>query len=236
MNFNPQQVLDSLRDGIAYIPQTLVIVVIAFVISFVCGLLIAIIRVRRVPVLNQIFAVFIVVLKGVPVYLLLVFAYLVFTMYFDGFAKSLGLPWTQKDVNGGVFGGIILSIAFIPFMAEALRGAFLAVPRGQYEAGRAVGLTGGQILRRIVIPQMIPEALPNLTNGVIALIKGSALVYMIGVMDILNAALKTANVSYSLFEGYLAAALIYWALCSLVEWLMGWLTRRTGRFKAGLAV
>lgn len=236
MSFNPAQVIESLHDGIAYIPQTLAIVAIAFVISFVLGLGIAIILVRRVPVLNGFFKGFIAVMKGIPVYLLLIFAYLVFTTYFDRFAAAVGLPWTQKDVNGGVFGGVILSVAFIPFMAEALRGAFLAVPEGQYEAGRSVGLTGAQILRRIVIPQMIPEALPNLTNDVIGLIKGSALLYMIGVMDILNASLKTANVSYSIFEGYLAAALIYWALCFIVERSMGWLTRRTGRFKAVLVV
>lgn len=231
MRFNFSQVVTSLIDGIRYIPQTLAIVVIALVISLLLGLVVAIVRLRRVPVLSQLFAVFITILKGIPVYLLLVFAYLVFTMYFDKVAAAMGLPLRQKDINGGVFGGLILSIAYIPFMSEALRGAFNAIPEGQYEAGRAAGLTGGQILRRIVIPQMIPEVLPNLTNGVIGLIKGSALVYMIGVMDILNAALKTANITYSIFEGYFAAALIYWVLCLIVEVVMNALTKWTGRFK-----
>jgi L-cystine transport system permease protein len=91
------------------------------------------------------------------------------------------------------------------------------VGRNQFEAGFSIDLTLPQVFRRIIIPQMIPIAAPVLINNFIMLVKASALLYIIGITDISNGSLIPAHITYGYFEGYVATAVIYWGICSLIE-------------------
>jgi L-cystine transport system permease protein len=103
------------------------------------------------------------------------------------------------------------------FVSETIRGALLSVPKGQYEAGYSAGLTFAQVFRRVILPQMIPVALPVLCNNIIIFIKLSSILYFISVLDILNATMIAATASYRFLESYIAAALLYWAIGFVVE-------------------
>lgn len=229
---NMQQVWECLISGIHYIPQTLLLVFVPYVAGFVLGLIVALIRLVRVPVLSQVLGVIITIMKGIPAYLFIIVADLLLTLFFDPFAQSIGWKLRVQNVNILVFAMIVLSVGFIPFFSEALRGALLSVPQGQYEAGYATGLTQSQIIRRIVLPQMIPTAMPQLTSLLIGVMKASALTYTIGVMDILNASVKPAVQGYNILEAYIAAGAIYWVLGVLLERGMHIIELRVRKFRA----
>lgn len=234
--FSSQQFVDSLVAASHFIPQTLLLVAVPFLVSIAVGFIIAVIRVWRVPVLAPVLQALTTIIRGIPVYLLLVIANLLYDLYFDAIAEHFG--WAARKSNAGLLNLsiVILSIAFIPAAAEFLRGALLSVPDGQYEAGYASGLTRFQILRRIVVPQVVPEAIPSVSNMAVSLIKASALTSAIGVMDILNESIRSASYNYNLLEAYLAAALLYWGIAVGVELLMKAVEVRAGRFKRAIAV
>lgn len=225
----------SFISGIHYIPQTMLLVFVPYAISFVVGLLIALVRFLKIPVLASVLTALVTVLKGIPVYLLIVISNLILTLGFDSFAESIGWSLRVGDINILVFAIIVLSIGFTPYLSEALRGALNSVPIGQYEAGYAIGLTKAQIIRRVVIPQMIPTAMPQMTSLIIALMKASALTYTIGVMDILNASIKPAIKGYDLLEAYIAAGVIYWILGIALERGMHLAEGRLKKFRTPIA-
>lgn len=232
---NLSQIWTSLTAAIHYVPQTIAVILVPFFICLVLGLVIALVRYLRVPVPSQLFALFVVVFKSIPIYLLIVVSDLLYILFFDSMAAAMGLHVTQKDVNILYFAFVVLAVGFTPYMSEVLRGALRSVPVGQLEAGYAVGLTRWQVLRRIVIPQMFPAALPQMTSLLIALMKASALTFSMGVMDILNAAMKSAAASYDILEAYVAAAILYWVLGVAIERVMGAIEHASARYRRAVA-
>lgn len=142
-----------------------------------------------------------------------------------------GMNSSSQNLSTRGVVSLVLTIAYLPAMSEALRGALRAVPLEQYEAAESVGLTYAQTLRRVIVPQMVPEAVPAITNILLTLVKDSSLGFLIGAVDILNAALSSAARSYSLLEAYVAAALVYWGICSILEYVMHFLQKSSGKFK-----
>jgi L-cystine transport system permease protein len=108
------------------------------------------------------------------------------------------------------------------------RGALASVKKGQYDAGYAMGLTKAQVLLRIVLPQAIPVSLPMKGNIFIALIKSVALASIVAVIDVMTAAVITANSNYRFLEAYVAAAIVYWGICFVIERIFLALEKITG--------
>ncbi len=94
-------------------------------------------------------------------------------------------------------------------------------------------MTSGQMLRRIVIPQALPVAVPLIGSNFIGLIKGSATASLISVVEIINATVFEASGSYKFLEAYVAAAVIYWLLCIIVERIVAFLETRVGVYDKG---
>jgi L-cystine transport system permease protein len=110
-------------------------------------------------------------------------------------------------------------------MSEALRGALSSIERSQFDAAYSVGMTKKQALFRIILPQVVPVCIPILGSLYIGMIKGAALSQVIGGIDILNGAIKTARINYRYFEAYIAAAIIYWALAVIFEQVFYYIER-----------
>jgi L-cystine transport system permease protein len=233
-SLNYAQIWESFVFALQFLPNTLILLIVPFFLCLGLGLLVAIARVWQVPVLAKVLQVVLTILKGIPVYLLLVVSNLLYTLYFDSFASAMGWSLRVQDIDVIYFAIIMITIAFLPGMSELLRGGLLSVPEGQYEAGYASGLSRWQTMRRIILPQMVPEVLPGMTNLLIALLKAGALSYALGVTDIMNAAVRAASYAYNLLEGYIAAALIYWGLSILIERGMGLLVRHVGQYQKQL--
>ncbi len=111
--------------------------------------------------------------------------------------------------------GLALNTA--AFQAEIYRAGFEAVPRGQAEAARALGLRAWQRTRLVLLPQVIRLVLPNLTNEAVDILKNSALVSVIAVTDLLRVGQQVTAVTYRPLEAYLAVAALYWMLTSALS-------------------
>ena len=121
-------------------------------------------------------------------------------------------PETTVEVNSFVSGMVALGVVFSSYASEVFLSAFRAIPRGQYEGGFSIGLTNGQTMRLVVLPQLVRIALPGLANLWLILLKDTALVSAIGLSDIIRQAGIAARVTREAFLFFSVAALIYLAL------------------------
>jgi L-cystine transport system permease protein len=209
--------LECLVSGLKYLPNTLIMAFVSVGLGAALGLLIAIARFFKVPVLSQALAVFVTVYNGVPIVVAMMVYNIIFLTRFDAFAAALGLSLTTATVPTLWVGVFTLSLACTCGMSEAMRGALMSIDKGQFEAGYSVGLKTPQVMRRLILPQMFPVALPMLLNTLIGMLKGTSIVMAIGIMDVLNGSLIPCQMTYSFLVGYIAAAVIYWTLSIIIE-------------------
>lgn len=231
MNIKPEYIVAAFKNALSYIHITLLLTITVVIIGLLFGVMVAALRTYRIPVLSHTADVFVIAFKAIPVNLTLVVSSILFVTHFDRIAGWLHLTVTIRDVSRVYVGIFTLSLPAIAHMSEYIRGSLLSVDKGQYEAGYSVGLTFVQTFRRIVFPQMMVVFVPSLTGIVIALMKSTSLVILIGVVDVLNGALKYANLYFSYFEAYLAAALIYWGLSLIIEFLGKALEKSIGKYR-----
>lgn len=231
MNISLEAITESFIYGIKYLPKTLALICIPLLIGLVFGTLIALLRVYKVPVLSQLFAIFVSVYQGIPIVVAMLIYNLIYLMKCDSILKFIHSTKTIADTDSIIVGLFALSLLMICSVSEVVRGAMLSIDKGQQEAAYVVGLTRVQTICRILIPQMIPVAIPSLVNTIVGLIKATSIVYTVGIVEVLAGALVPASKKYTFFEGYLAAAFIYWLLTIMVELICRALERKTGRFR-----
>ncbi|MGI9305807.1 MAG: ABC transporter permease subunit, partial [Gammaproteobacteria bacterium] len=136
-------------------------------------------------------------------------------------------PWIIPPFWAGAFA---IGLFYGAYMTETFRGAMLAVPRGQSEAGLALGLARGAVFWRVVFPQMIRHALPGIRNNWLVLLKATALVSVIGLSDDMMAVAGQAKAkTHQPFLFYAAAAAGYLFLTALSEAAFNFLEKRAGR-------
>ena len=206
-----------LEAAISKIPQNLIMCFATLAICLVLGMGIALIRTYRVPVLAPFFDALTAVTKAFPANLILLICVMVYTYTFNDIIALLHLDITIRDVNLIYIAILGLIIVTLPGTSEVLRSGLLAIPRGQFEAGYAVGMTAFQTFRDIILPQMFRVIIPMLTNSTLSLMKATALVNVMGVSDILKGATDAAMDAYCYLEAYVAAALVFWVLGFLIE-------------------
>ena len=193
--------------------NTLLIAVLGLVIGIVVGTLIATVRVlpkyKRLPrILNGICSFYVGLFRGTPIVVqLLVFYYVLLPL--------MGLKMTSVAVSVVVFG--LNSAAYI---SEIMRSGIQSADPGQMEGGRAVGLSYGTTMMRIVIPQAVKNILPTLGNEFIALIKETSVVSFVGATDLYVAFNYIGSNSYEFMVPYLVMALIYIALVLIISVLV----------------
>ena len=220
--------LYEISVAIRFIPVVLLLAVVPLAAGLLLGTGIAVVRLFRVGPFDELLAVLVVFLRGVPLVLQLTILYLTVTFGFDAFAGVCGLPLAAKDIPAALIAVAGLTINATVYLSEVMRTALQSVEAGQYEAAYSVGLTSWQMLRRIILPQSLPVAVPLIGSNFIGLIKGSAIASLISVVEIINATLFEASGNYKFLEAYVAAAVVYWALCILVERLVAYWETRVG--------
>jgi arginine/ornithine transport system permease protein len=130
------------------------------------------------------------------------------------------------DINPFLAGVITIGFIFGAYMTETFRGAILAVPGGQLEAGYAYGMSRFQVFRRILIPQMVRHALPGFGNNWLVLLKTTALVSIIGLDDMVRKASLAAGATRMPFTFYVVVALGFLAFTTISVALLYWAERR----------
>lgn len=123
-------------------------------------------------------------------------------------------------------GVLTIGLIFGAYMTETFRGAFLAVPTGQIEAGRAYGMNRFQVFFRIMFPQMLRHALPGIGNNWQVLLKTTALVSVIGLSDMVRIAEQASKAEHAPFKFFIPVAVMYLSLTAITELAIKWLNRR----------
>ena len=207
---------------LGYVPLTIGMALAAMGCALLLACLLAVERVARIPVLDQVVQLFISFFRGTPLLVQL------FLFYY-------GLPQILPFLSGinGVTAAIIgLTLHFSAYMAESIRAAILGVDRSQWEASQAVGMTQAQLMRRIILPQAARVAAPTLVNYFIDMIKSTSLAFTLGVTEMMGATQKEAAGSFLYFEAFLVVAMLYWAIVEILSYLQ---RRLEGRLNKALA-
>ena len=178
------------------IPVTLIIMIVAILLSFIPALLLALGQIYKVRGVRTFSVVYLAFIRATPPILLILFFYSLFPSLLNQIFKSLGSQVDVFKFNPLYYAFIIYSLMTTGSLSEILRSAILTVDKGQLEAAQAIGLTNFQAYRRIVFPQALRSALPNLANLVINLVKGTSLVFVMTVKDITALAKVEASHSY----------------------------------------
>ena len=198
-------VLWEQRDQmLAGLLTTLTIAALAAVLAAALGLLLFALLVSRLPVLPWAFSWLIDLMRCVP---FMLFCYLIY----------YGLPSFGITVDNWVAGVAALTLYNAAYIAELLRGAYVALPREGIEAGQAFGFHGLGLLWRIVLPPVLLSSVPMLGNQMVQIIKDSAFLVIIAVQELTFAANEVQATYYVPFASFLCAMLLYWVLCLAVE-------------------
>ena len=215
------------------VPTTLIIMIVAMVLSFGPALFLALGQIYKVKGVRTFSLVYLAFIRATPPILLILFFYSLFPSLLNQFLKSIGSDVDIFKLNPIYYAFIIYSLMTTGSLSEILRSAILTVDKGQLEAAQAIGLTTSQAYVRIVFPQALRSALPNLANLVINIVKGTSLVFVMTIKDITAIARVEASYGYQYFESYFVIFLQYILICGLIQWGFSILERRYIRREKG---
>ena len=183
---------------------TLPLTVVSFALGLVLAVLVALMRLSGNRLVSAPARFFVSVIRGTPLLLQL------FIIFFG--LPSLGVtldPWPSAILG--------LSLNVGAYASEAVRGAILAVPRGQWEAAMTVGMNRVTTLRRVVLPQAARIAVPSLSNTLISLVKDTSLVAVVLVTELFRQAQIIAGQTFEYFTLYSLAGVYYWVVCLVLS-------------------
>jgi general L-amino acid transport system permease protein len=187
---------------------TIVVAAVGIVVSLPIGVVLALGRRSKLPAMRLLATLFIEFIRGVPLITVLFMASVMLPLFVPD-------TWSPDKLVRALVGVALFSSAY---MAEVVRAGLQAMPKGQYDAAHALGLSYWQSLRLIILPQALKATIPNIVNSYIALFKDTTLVFFVGIFDFL----KTIEVAradpqwatpVTSATGYIFAALVYFVCC-----------------------
>jgi len=204
-----EYMLDLVPVLLGYVPLTLFMAIIGMFFALILASILAVERVFKITVLDGFVRLFISFFRGTP---LLVQLFL----FYYGVPQVMSFLTNIDGVTATIMG---LTLHFSAYMAESIRAAILGVDRSQWEAAQAVGMTQGQMMYHIILPQAARVAAPTLVNYFIDMIKGTSLAFTLGVTELMGATQKEAAGSFLYFEAFLVVAAIYWIMVEALAFL-----------------
>lgn len=203
---------------------TLSIAVASLATACVFGLAGAVAKLSRSRAARWTAEAYTTLIRGLPELVLMLLIFYGGQILLNELADRMG--WGYIDVPPFAAGVLTIGFVFGAYLTETFRGAFLAVPRGQIEAAQAFGLTRGQVLRRILLPQMVRHAIPGFSNIWLVMVKATALVSLIGLDDMLHRANMAAAATREPFTFYALVGLLYLGVTTVSILLLARLERR----------
>lgn len=203
--------------------MTLLVSAISLVFGILVGFLGAGAKLSRWRALRLLADAYTTVIRGIPELIIILL------LYFGGTVTLTRLAGHYVEVNGFGAGVFALSIVFGAYATEVFRGAVLAIPRGQTEAARALGMRRAALFWTVLLPQLWRFALPGVGNLWLVLLKDSALISVVGLEELLRKTAITAGATRQPFTFYFAAALIYLGFTVVSSVALNWAERRAAR-------
>lgn len=191
---------DWLATGLA---MNLYVTAISMGIALVLGLIIALLRMAKVPVLNLFAQTYINIFRAIPLFVFIIWLYY-------GLPILLGINFPA--VTAGV---ICLSLQYAGWLAEIYRAGIGAIPKGQREAAYSLGLTPVQAFRDVIFPQALRIIILPIGNNFVGMLKDSSLVSIIGVFELVRQANLAVSLTFRPFEFYTTVALVFIVLTQL---------------------
>ncbi|MCP4297209.1 MAG: ABC transporter permease [Proteobacteria bacterium] len=212
----------SLMEGLML---TLSLSFFSLFISMALGILGALAKLSRYPLIQKSAGVYTTIVRGIPELVLMLLLFFGGQMMVNQIADFVGYE-EYIDINPFIAGIATIGFIYGAYMTETFRGAILAVPKGELEAGVAYGMSSGQVFIRILFPQMIRHAIPGFGNNWLVLLKATALVSVIGLDDLVRKAFLAAGATKLAFTFFIVVALCYLAMTTLSVWLLNWLEKK----------
>lgn len=204
---------------------TVQLALLSMAVAIALGLLGAAFRLSPVKWLALLGETYAAVIRGIPDLVLIL---LIFYGGQEMLNRVLELSGYEGyvDINPFVAGVGTLGFIYGAYLSETFRGAFMAIPKGQGEAGLAYGMSPLRVFFRILVPQMIRLAIPGFTNNWLVLIKATALISLVGLQDMMARAKSAGDATREPFTYILLAAAIYLAITSVSLLVLRYLERR----------
>jgi len=169
------QILGPMLDGTVV---TLKMFFVTIVLSLPLGLLLALGRISPIRGLSAFIGVYIWVFRGTPLMLQLLFVY-----FGLPYIPVVGQALTLTDFQAAILAFVL---NYAAYFAEIFRAGIQSIDRGQYEGAKALGMTYSQLMRRIILPQVIKRVLPPVSNETITLVKDTSLIYVLAMNDLMR--------------------------------------------------
>ena len=236
--FSPSQMIDQLGPVLEGFWFTLKLSLLGGILSLAWGLVLAVLRQlpgRGSAPLRWLTIAYIDIFRGLPflIVLLLVSGFMSAATTQGGlFPRDLGIPTWLGQPSPFWYGIIALTLTYGAYMAEVYRAGIEAVPSGQTEAARSLGMSHGQAMRYIIVPQAVRKVIPPLLNDFIALMKDTSLVGVLGLIEVVQAGRNYESSNFNgsaLMLGAILFLLVTIPLARFVDWLIARQQRRTQR-------
>ncbi|WP_239025039.1 amino acid ABC transporter permease [Rhodoligotrophos defluvii] len=195
----------------------LVITALVIIVSWICGLIAALGKLSSIPVLRQVSTFYIWFIRGTPTLIQ------IFIVYF-------GFPQLGMRLSPFVAGVLALGINSGAYVAEIIRAGLSAIPKGQTESSLALGMSRYQTMKRIILPQVSRIVLPPITNEAITTLKNTSLLSTITVVELTLYSQTIIATTFRPFEFYIATALIYLVMTTILSQLATRLERHYARY------
>lgn len=196
---------------------TIQITLYAYVFALAIGLIMGLGRVSKNVIIRNLARFYVELIRGIPILVLIFTIAFVLVPAFVG--NSRDIPMTSRAV-------VALAITYGAFSAEIFRAGIESIGSGQMEAARSLGMTYGQAMRYVILPQGVRNVLPALGNDFISMLKDSSLVSVLAVRDITQVARLHAGSTFRFRESYLVLSTLYLSMTLILSAVVHWMERR----------
>ncbi|MCA9728902.1 MAG: amino acid ABC transporter permease [Candidatus Eisenbacteria bacterium] len=208
-----EQLWTILRYLLPAVPRTIEVTLVSFVLALVLGLAVGLLRIQRRAPWNWLARAYVDGVRGVPLLVIIFFVYF-------GLGRVLSLPQF-------VAGVVAIGLCYSAYVGETLRAGIEAIPKGQWEAARSLGMSWTQTMRWVVLPQAFRVVIPPLMNELISCLKDSSLVSIIGLRELTRAGREYSSGTFVDFQTWLVVGLLYLSMTAV-------LTRLSARLESRL--
>lgn len=206
------QFLEILRFLLPAVPATIQITLVAYALALSLGVCVGLLRIQKQPLLAGLGRAYVDCIRGVPLLVIIFFVYF-------GLGKILHLPQF-------VAGVLAIGICYSAYIGESVRAGIEAIPNGQWEAARSLGMSWPETMRYVILPQAFRIVIPPLMNEFISCLKDSSLVSVVGLRELTRAGRDYASAKFVDFQTWFVVGLLYLAMTLALTRLSGTLERR----------
>ena len=218
MKLNTEFMIEAFKASLSGIPVTLGITVVSLMVSMPLALMMAIKKINSKGPLSFLINTYISIIRSTPMVLQILLLYSLLPSFLNFFIKQvLKIDFNIFKIPAIYYAYAVFSLNTTAILSEVFRSALLTVDKGQLEAGLSVGLGKFLTYIRIIIPQALVVALPNICNVTVGLLKSSSLAFFMTVQDITAIAKLKAAYAYNYIEAYSIIFILYIILCTMVQ-------------------